>query len=223
LGRGDADELSDIDIWVVVADAHIQDVVEQRQQFVAQSSQPLFFVEAPQNAPQDGGYLMAYYNGPTGPHQVDWYWQSQSLAYIPAETTILFEHTGLPQDDRPIEFPKREPVQEIVENPFHFISFFWAMLLITAKCVVRQSPTEEMSLLPYVLHPLHKAQRLLDQEPTAYQAMHTTRQEKLAVLRRLADEMCVLMPQVAARGNAVPDKAPTAVYKFLDLVEEVLA
>ncbi|MFZ1399083.1 MAG: nucleotidyltransferase domain-containing protein, partial [Candidatus Promineifilaceae bacterium] len=61
LGRGDADELSDIDIFVVVTDECLQDVVTQRQQFVTQIGNIVFFVEAPQNAPQDGGYLMAYY------------------------------------------------------------------------------------------------------------------------------------------------------------------
>lgn len=221
LGRGDADELSDIDIFVVVTDECLQDVVTQRQQFVTQIGKIVFFVEAPQNAPQDGGYLMAYYDMPTGPHQVDWYWQPQSLAYIPAKTTVLFDRIGLARSDQPIEFPEREPVKEINENPLHFISYFWAMLLITAKYVVRQPQSEEMALLPYVLHPFHKTQRLLSQEPTTFQGSQTTVQEKLTILRHLADEMCVLMAQVSARGNDVPGAASTAVYKFLDLVEEV--
>ncbi|MCA9928671.1 MAG: nucleotidyltransferase domain-containing protein [Anaerolineales bacterium] len=223
LGRNDADELSDVDIWVIVADPYLQEIVEQRRQFVSKVNEPIFFVETPQNAPQDGGYLMAYYDGPTGPHQVDWYWQPQSSTYIPPETVVLFDRIGLPRRDRPIEFPEREPVKEIVENPLHFISFFWAMLLITAKYVVRKPQSKEMTLLPYVLHPFHKTQRLVGQKPTAYLAPQTTRQEKLSILRRLADEMCGLMPQVAARGFAVPDAASTAVYKFLDLVDEVLA
>lgn len=221
LGRHDADEQSGIDIWVVVEDQYLREIVEQRHQFVAQGSEPIFFVEAPQNAPQDGGYLMAFYNKATGPHQVDWYWQPQSLAYIPTETTILFDRIGLPHGNRLIEFPEREPVKEIVENPLHFISFFWAMLLITAKYVARKPWPEEMSLLPIVLQPFHKTQCLLGQKPATCQMPQTTLLEKLSILRRLADEMCVLMPQVVAHGNAVPDKAPTAVYKFLDLVEEV--
>lgn len=223
LGRSDADELSDIDIFVVAADENIQDMVEQRRQFASQVGKIVFFVEAPQNAPPDGGYLMAYYDMPTGPHQVDWYWQPQSLSHIPTETHVLFDRVGLPQKDSPIKFPGREPVKEIVENPLHFISFFWAMLLITAKYVVRKPQSEEMALLPYVLHPFYKTQRLLGQNPTDYQATETTRQEKFAVLRHLADEMCVLMPQVVALGHTVPDAAPAVVYKFLDLVEEVLA
>ena len=223
LGRGDADELSDIDIFVVVTDECIQEIVAQREQFVNQIGKTVFFVEAPQNAPQDGGYLMAYYDTPTGPHQVDWYWQPQSLAYIPTETMVLFDRLGLAQSDQPIKFPNREPVKEIDENPLYFISYFWAMLLITAKYVVRQPHSEEMALLPYVLHPFHKTKRLLGQQTTTYQAIQTTGQEKLVILRQLADEMCVLMSLVAARGNDVPGAAPTAVYKFLDLVEEALA
>ncbi len=222
LGRNDADELSDIDIWVVVADEHIQDIVEQRQQVVARIKKPAFYVEAPQNAPQDGGYLMAYYDMPTGPHQVDWYWQPQSLAYIPTETLVLFDRIGLPHHDQPVEFPDREPVKEIVETPVHFISYFWAMLLITAKYIVRKSESEEMKLLPYVLQPFHKAERLLGQSPTAIDMSQTTRREKLAVLRHLGDEMNELMLEMVARGTAVPDEAPAVVYKYLDLIEEVL-
>ncbi len=221
LGRDDADALSDIDIWVVIADDHIQDVVNHRQKFVAQISQPIFFVEASQNAPQDGGYLMAYYDMFIGPHQVDWYWQPQSLAYIPSETHVLFERIGLTRNDQSIEFPNREPIKEFVENPLHFISYFWAMLLITAKYVPRKPPTEEMRLLPYVLQPFHKTQQILGQNPTTNHMLQTARREKLTVLRRLADEMCVFMPQIAAQGYVVPDAAPTAVYKFLDLMEEV--
>ena len=223
LGRGDADEWSDIDIFVVVTDESLQDVVAQRQQFVTQIGKVLLAVEAPQNAPHGGGYLMTFYDMPIGPHQVDWYWQPQSLAYIPTKTTVLFDHVGLARRDQAIEFPKREPVKEIDENPRHFISYFWAMLLITTKYVVRQPQSEKIALLPYVLHPFHKTQRLLGQGPTVFQGSQSTGQEKLATLRYLADEMCVLMPQVAAQGSEVPDAAPTAVYKFLSLVEEALA
>ena len=222
LGRNDADELSDIDIWVVVADEHIEEIVEYRQQYVARVKQPAFYVEAPQNAPQDGGYLMAYYDMPTGPHQVDWYWQPQSLAYIPAETAVLFDRVGLPHSEQPIEFPDRDPVKEITETPLHFISYFWAMLLITAKYVARKSESEEMFLLPYVLGPFHKAQHRLGQAQIIIDRPQTTRQEKLAILRCLADEMSELMLKMVGQGTAVPDDAPAVVYKYLDLIEEVL-
>lgn len=164
---------------------------------------------------------MAFYDMLTGPHQVDWYWQPQSLAYIPAETMVLFDRLGLARRDQPIKFLNREPVKEIDENPLNFISYFWAMLIITAKYVVRKPQSEKTILLPYVLHPLHKTQRLLGKNPSTYQMIQPTCQGKLVLLRHLADEMCVLMPQVAAQENDVPDAAPTAVYKFLDLVEEI--
>ncbi|MCA9875436.1 MAG: nucleotidyltransferase domain-containing protein [Anaerolineales bacterium] len=221
LGRGDADELSDIDIWVVVADEHIQDVVTHQQHFVSQVKQPVFYVEAPQNAPEAGGYLMAYYDMATGPHQVDWYWQPQSLAHIPPETVVLFDHVYLPHNNQPVEFPHREPVKEIVDSPLHFISYFWAMLLITAKYAIRKPQAEEMDLLPYVLYPFHKAQGILGETPATVQLPQRTAREKLAVLRRLADQMSALMPQIAASGSAIPAEAPAAAYKFLDLLEEV--
>ncbi|MCA9996471.1 MAG: nucleotidyltransferase domain-containing protein [Anaerolineales bacterium] len=223
LGRGTADALSDIDIWLVVADTFIQDIVAHRQQFVAQIQDPAFFVEAPQNAPQDGGYLMAYYDMPTGPHQVDWYWQPQSLAYIPAEAIVLFDHIGLPHHELPVTFPRRDAVKEITETPLHFISYFWAMLLINAKYIMRRPEGEELRLLPYALHPFNKAQYILDQEQAKIDMPQTTYQEKLSVLRCLASEMCEIMPKIAALGEAVPNEAPRVVCKYLDIIEEASA
>src|SRR5437868_5689604 len=77
LGRGDADDLSDLDLWVVVEDEHIEEIVAARRDYVARLAEPLLMEEAPQNAPAGGGYLLALYGGDGGPHQVDWYWQAK--------------------------------------------------------------------------------------------------------------------------------------------------
>lgn len=47
LGRGDADELSDIDIFVVVADEFIEEIVAQRQQFATQIRKTVLLLKRP--------------------------------------------------------------------------------------------------------------------------------------------------------------------------------
>src|SRR6476661_1685566 len=63
LARGSADELSDIDVMVVVADAHIEAIKEGRQEYVASVAKPVLIEEAPQNAPPGGAYLLVLYPG----------------------------------------------------------------------------------------------------------------------------------------------------------------
>src|ERR1051326_5812100 len=68
LGRGDEDALSDLDLFVVVADDHLHAISADRQTYAAQLGRPLLLPEAPQNAPPAGAYLMALYDGTAGPH-----------------------------------------------------------------------------------------------------------------------------------------------------------
>ncbi|MBV9174980.1 MAG: nucleotidyltransferase domain-containing protein [Chloroflexi bacterium] len=75
LGRGDADELSDIDIHLAINDDHCAGLNETRRAFVSQFGKPLLIQEAPQNAPPDGAFLLVLYRGQTAPVEVDWSWQ----------------------------------------------------------------------------------------------------------------------------------------------------
>ncbi len=92
-GRGTEDALSDLDLFVIVKDSQIGDYILNRREKVKRVREPLFVVEASQNRPPEGAYLMAIYSGETGPHIVDWYWQRESQACIPSQTRLLFEKT----------------------------------------------------------------------------------------------------------------------------------
>ena len=71
LGRGDGDALRDIDLWIVVDDDHIHRIISQPPEYSSQIGVPIFFLEAPQNAPEGGAYLMACVDAPIAPHIVD--------------------------------------------------------------------------------------------------------------------------------------------------------
>ena len=95
MGRGDEDELSDLDLWVILNNVDIECIIARPPKYTSQIGNPVLSLEAPQNAPQGGAYLMTCYDAPIAPHIVDWYWQPQSLAYIPGQVRLLFDKVGL--------------------------------------------------------------------------------------------------------------------------------
>src|SRR5579871_706500 len=213
LGRGEEDDLSDLDLWAVVSDSEIDAVAAQRQSYVAQAGEPLLVLEAPQNAPRGGAYLMALYDGESGAHQVDWYWQAQSAASIPQQTRLLFDRVGLPSQETPTQFGATDPLPERtpLEAACQAVAFFWVMILITAKYAARSPREERMGLLPLVTNPLREVERFLDEElsPEAETLpAHPQPQTKLALLRRLAARMQAILPRVAAQGGAIPERIP---------------
>lgn len=227
LGRGDADALSDLDLCVVVSDDAIQSVVAERRQYVTRVGEPVLILEAPQNAPVGGAYLMAAYDAPAGPHIVDWYWQPRSSAFIPPQTQLLFDRVGLAAGDAPMSFVGGRPDPVLESQPIHFISFFWMMWLVTAKHIARAPYAETIPLLFYVLDPFCKTQRFLGlpEDPRylsdVLPSLPTPR-EKLDTLRRLADEMVGLMKQVVATGQAVPEAIVPGAYRYLALIDTVI-
>jgi len=224
-GRGEADELSDLDLFVVVDGEPAAGGAARLRSETSRIGTPLLFVDAPQNAPRAGAYLMACYDAPTAPHIVDWYWQPRSLAYIPPEVRVLFDRAGLPRQDQPVAFGGQAPDADSAVLPDRFISFFWMMLMITAKQAARDPGSEKMRLLPYLLDPIARARHFLGQEQ-ALSPISTLPQrsaaEKMGLLSALADEMGRLMAAVSARGVEVPGRVLPGAYRSLGLVDAIL-
>ena len=64
--------------------------------FVAELGAVFLTIEAPQNAPTGGAYLLAMYPGGEGPHILDCSWQPLSMARRPAGTVLLFDRVSIP-------------------------------------------------------------------------------------------------------------------------------
>jgi predicted nucleotidyltransferase len=227
LGRGDEDALSDLDIFAVVGDDHIPSDSLRRRSFSAQFDTPLLFLEAPQNAPAGGAYQLVYYDAPTAPHQVDWYWQPYSLAAIPPETRLLFDRVGLDRSEMAVTFGGQNFEQEPVTQPTHDISFFWAMLMIVAKGVIRDPWAEAIELLPLILDPIHSIQNFLNLDNSLFSAeaipAHQSPLTKLRILRQLADHMRTMMPMVTGQGIEIPNAILPGAYRYLNMAEAVIS
>ena len=226
LGRGDEDALSDIDLWVIVDDEHIDNIITQPRWYASRIGTPILFLEAPQNAPDSGVYLMTCYDAKIAPHIVDWYWQPQSLANISGEVLLLFDRVGLIHNDQPPHFSGQPASKEIPERPIHLISFFWMMLMIAAKHAFRSPWGEEMGLLPLLVEPIDQAHHFLGQaNPSTFIEIpsHKLPGEKIQLLYKLADRMSELMIALSERGEEVPTLIPPAAYRYLNLIESTIS
>ena len=222
LGRGEADPLSDLDLFLVVPDALLEARIQGRHAYMSQFGKPLLILEAPQNAPLHGAYNMALYDGELGPHQIDWYWQAQSHAIIPQQTLLFYDRVGLPHSEAPPHFdyqpvPERTPLEAASQA----VSFFWVMLFISAKYIFRSPNEDKMSLIQWVLEPLTSVQTFLGQQPTHSMEtlpVHPTPNQKLLLLHELAATMVPLMPPIASQGGHVPQVVVPSVLRYLDFI-----
>ena len=225
LGRGNGDAWSDIDIFIALADTSAEEVMVHRQAHICGQETPLLILDAPQNRPPCGAYNMALYEGQYGPHQVDWYWQPQAHAAIPAETRLLFDRVGLPRLETPPHFdyqptPERTQAEAMTQT----VNFFWVMLLIAAKYAVRKPQEAGTGLLSYPLSSLREVRAFTATTtplPFAEDAACPNFEAKLRLMRSLADEMERQMPFVEAQGIAIPTAIVTPAHRYLALVEAV--
>lgn len=68
VSRGDHDGLSDLDLYVVVTDESVSDLVENRLANAARPARPVLVMDNVANAPPDGAYLLVFYEGEVGPN-----------------------------------------------------------------------------------------------------------------------------------------------------------
>lgn len=229
--RGDADALSDLDLWTVVADDALPDLLTQRHTYVAQLGEPLLTLEVGGNAPVGGGYLMLQYPGKVGPFQVDWYWQPQSQAVLPTDAKLLFDRFGLPQAAgaktidvcylaQGITPPAPAIAPTIAQQVVHELTFSWCMSLIAAKYVARRDAEAAGQLFHYAAAKLDKAYEILQvantpsAPPTALSLM-----DLMHNLRHLHNSAGRLLPNVTALGQVMPPELLPAIDQFYDLAE----
>ncbi len=224
VGRGEADDLSDLDLRVIVFDEHIEAICQGRQAYTAQVGEAVLFGEAPQNRPVGGAFLLTLYAGEFGPQEVDWTWEPLSGACLWPGTRLLLNRAGLSrQGEMPWGYQPRPP-QSPLEEAAQRVSSFWAMLLIIAKYAARSPGEEQMGLVGMAVQPLREVSEYLGLPPRYVMETlppHGRPEGKLRLLRDLADEMEVLMPAVEARGGEMPWAVLPHARCFLDLVEAI--
>jgi hypothetical protein len=112
LGRGNADDLSDIDIWIAVADDLMGKVAADPEAWVQSHSDAVMSFSIPQNGPPGGAYVFSLVRCPHGLQQVDWYWTPATEAERPNKTMVVFEREPVPVTAPPLRLDDHE-VQDL--------------------------------------------------------------------------------------------------------------
>jgi hypothetical protein len=222
-GRGDADELSDFDLFVIVHDA--AEIASVHERFFA-FGEVQWCREVPFNAPTGGRYFTVGYPAAVEPLPVDFYWQPASDAVLGTDARVLVEKapirrvdvetfaTFTPMADRPSPHPD-DPRQRLEG----LLVWFWSMFGSLSKQLARgqdEQAAEQVPLLDGVLA-LALAELGRPHSPLAGVPV-------LVSLRHLAAQMEALHDDLASIGLEVPGPAATKkAWTSLDVADELRA
>jgi predicted nucleotidyltransferase len=224
--RNNEDEVSDLDITVVVAESH-SDIVCARQEQVSHKTTPERFAlfsrfgkpalihENNNNAPEGGTFTFVLYT--ESALMVDWILIPFARAKRPQLSRHLFDKSNI------TPLPQREP--EELEQSRAFVAeqwaFFWMMTAITIKYIVRGDLVYVQSWLEV----LHKLMREIERQMEGISWLQAyvrgsvsqfqpTREKQIASLRELVLKMQRLYPAIQEfTGSELA--APAAEIEFL--------
>jgi predicted nucleotidyltransferase len=196
LGRGDADDWSDVDLVIVVPDDQVEHYAAAMQLPAAELA--AWSIDARHNAPRGAGAVGVRYVIDDLPLHVDWHVYPRSQAAWVADAKVIFDELGLPRlQDTFAEYQEQREVQaptSKVANAHRQLQV--SLIPVAAKYVARRSP-EAGLMVKFVGGPL-----VPDATPAEY----------LAMLRDLL---------VRYRDDA-PELILVSAHRYLDLVENVL-
>ena len=224
-GRGEQDAWSDLDVAIVVAEAHAATLCARPWQVGAGTTrerlalyrwlgEPAFIHENHHNALPGGTGAVVYY---TDASQVDWFLMPQSQAVRPMPSLVLFDTVGFPP-----QTPRVETLAERQHRLGERVAFFWMMAAVTVKYMRRGDLVASHTFRSGLHEIVREVERLLAGEAAVYRKgprvpLHTAEAAHAQAIRDVCGQMLALMPQVAALGGVVPDDPMAVVETLLTL------
>ena len=225
-GRNEADDLSDLDPWIIVTDEAIAEMGPRVRRYAEETGSFISGGEAPQNAPPGGGYFGSLHEGRHGLLHLDCYWQPQSsVTAVPAHAVIfdrLNDRTGLPPPDILPALPVSDGgINNQIKGS---LGFAWLMFSIAAKYLARD-PASDMGLMFYPKPGLEEASVLLGQaelfQPEDW-VVPEAPLEKVARLRHLIGRTEQLRKIANTHGCTFSPLYTSCLRRYLELAEGIL-
>ena len=226
-GRGEADDLSDLDLWLVVADDAVDDIGASLRDYAQRMGSFITGGEAPQNAPAGGGYFSSLHEGRHGLLHLDCYWQPQSAAEDVPTQAVLFDRFQEPYTASVQQSTAPQPPEALTDEHERIvdgIGFGWLMLSIAAKKLARD-PASDMSLMMYPRLGLEDAAVLLGFKgfiaPSEW-LVPVKPSEKVRCLRSLAHKTEQLSEAANGQGLNLSPQSAACLSRYLNIVEGIL-
>jgi hypothetical protein len=227
IGRDEGDELSDLDLRVVVADAYAEQLCAcspelvgtvtspERLALYEQFGHPLVLCEAPGFPPTGGCFNHVVYRETA--ITVDWVLIPQKDAQIPRQgCCLLLDKISLPSAP-----PASESREERLRLASRDISTFWMMTSISIKYVLRGDLIMGDRFIFGNAYLLQDVKQRVAGEARHWQRMRlpfpTTRVEQVALIRQLCAEMREEMRKLVAQGGQVPDDPMSIIEVWLSI------
>ncbi len=231
LSRNDADAVSDIDLTLVVSDSYSENLCERAEQISQQTTSerlnlfsqfgtPALIHENNNNAPTGGTFTFTLY---AKSHlMVDWVLIPQSKAFRPSQAYLLFEKFSIP-----IAAPltELESLEERIMTASERVAFFWMMMAVTAKYLIRQDGVFVTQWLETLNEILQDVERLIAGKTWEYKrgsrsVLEPTSEGQKQAILKLGERMETVLPELIKIGGQVSPSPMPEIKALLDLAND---
>jgi len=208
-GRNNADDMSDLDLNLVVADPYHKLLCTRQEQVSHQTTnerlsifrkfgEPALIHENNNNAPPDGTFTFVLYSNSA--LMIDWTLIPQTNAERPFQSLLLFDKGNIPDSSPPVPEELLASKKVVAEQ----WAFFWMMTAVTIKYIVREDLVFVQNWLEHLHGMVREMERRIQRIPwqDAYvrgsvSKLQPTRDKQIESLRQLCERMQELKPRVA--------------------------
>jgi hypothetical protein len=213
-GRNDADDISDLDITIVVDGSATKTLsarphqvwagtTKERYALFSQFGEPNVIHENNYNAPPDGTFTFTLYKETA--LVVDWVLRPNINITRPALSVLLFDKVNIAVES-PVSV---ESLDQRIEMASEKVAFFWLMATVTVKYLIRKDNIFFHKFLDILHGILWDVRRLVAGKPDQWLKgslvkMAITQESQIMSLRQVCQEMMDVMPEVEKMGGSVP-------------------
>ena len=229
--RNEADSLSDIDLRLVVSDAHSLGLCTRLEQVSARTSperyalfgqfgDPALIHENNNNAPEGGTFTFVLYGDSAV--MIDWVLVPHLKAARPFQSRLLFEKVAIPL----APMPEPEDLEQSKKSVAETWAFFWMMTAVTIKYIYRNDGVFATEWIEHLHELLYEIERRLRREPWTYarssrSQFQTTHEKQIESIWQLCNKMQGLKARVAEFTGSEPLTPTLEINTLLLLADEV--
>jgi hypothetical protein len=227
--RQNADEVSDLDVCLVVADSYSKSLCTRLEQvsprttperfaLFARFGEPALIHENNNNAPEGGTFTFVLYSGSA--LMVDWTLSPAANAVRPFESRLLFDKANIPVS-APTELEDSEQSRKSVAEQW---AFFWMMTAVTVKYIIREDNVFVTEWLENLHGLAQDIERRIQRKPWKYTRgslthLQPTRKQQVQSLQQLCKRMQALAAEVEQFSGVAPALPVAEIETLLSLME----